>query len=207
VKEVEMNFIEIMGRMFDNKTRRPVRVDESGHLQVDIRKPATIKTVTVTKALAGGTYIAQDVLSESATEGLGNTWDFADLVRKPGGSAVIVQASVESESEDIVPRLSLYPYTKLPTCNLADNVPHIGPTPEDKAFFVGVPIDFIALEDTANATGDSYSSATISTVGNLPIYFTCENNSTTLHCVLVTRDGFTQTATDDLTVKLTVLQY
>jgi len=201
-----MNYIEIMGRIFGTNSKRPVVVDSSGYLQADIRKPATLKTVTVTVALpAAAGYTAQDVLSNSATEGIGKPWEF-DLAREPGGSFLIINGLVETEVEDIVPRLTGYVYTRMPTCNLADNVPHIGPAPADRSFFVGT-IDFPAMEDTADATGSSYSFISTSTYGNLPMAVTCESNNDRIYVVLVTRDAITYTTTENLTMKLTAIQY
>ncbi len=200
-----MNFIEIMGRMKDNRSRRPVRVDEDGRLEVIAITANKIASVVKTKALAAAAgYTAQDVLSESATEGIGTPYEFA-LASKPGGSILIIGARVGSESEDITPRIDLEIYTKYPSCNLADNVPYVGPAPADKNFYWG-PIAMMSLSDKADATGDSSAIVSTSTVGNLPIGIVCENNNDRIFIVPVTLDAFTQTATDDLTIRITALQ-
>jgi len=55
--------------------------------------------------------------------------------------------------------------------------------------------------------GDSESVVTPSTVGNLPLYFTCATTDDKLYGVLVTTIAFTnETAGDDYIIKLTVEQ-
>lgn len=159
-------------------------------------------TVSTTKALAAATaYDANDVISNSASEG--TDWDFANVVRQAGGSGYIVGAHVTSESESVTPRLTLYLFNAAPTAALNDHAANTNPDAGDLTKYIGK-IDFPALESVG--TTDSVASATPSTYGNLPLAFVCAATSRTIYGVLATRDAFTQTATDDMTIKLVVEQ-
>lgn len=164
-----------------------------------------VKTVSVTKALeAAEAYTAGDVLCETDTNGEGTAWTFSAIARGNKCSGYITQAHVISETTAIVPRLTLFVFTATPTCELDDNAANTALLHADLANYVGK-IDFPAMEDIG--TGDSEAIATSSTVGNLPMAFTCAAAADDLIGVLVTRDAFTQTATDDMVVRLTVEQY
>jgi len=162
----------------------------------------TIKTVSVTKALAATTnYTAEDVLSESASAG--TVWTFAAITRANGGSGYIVKAHVICETTAQTPRLTFYLFTAAPTCNLNDNAANTALVSADLANYVGK-IDFPAMEDLG---GDSEAIASPSTYGNLPLAFTCADNADDLLGVLVTRDAIAgETAGDDYTIRLTVEQ-
>ncbi len=162
--------------------------------------PAVIKRVSLTKAITGGAEGANDVLSESATNSVGTSWLFAIVARSNGGSGYITKAEAISESEGVTPRLTLFLFNATPTSELDDNAANTAPDSNDLAKYIGS-IDFPALESLG--TTDSVSIATPSTVGNLPLSFTCASGADDLYGVLVTRDIFTQTAGDDLTIVLT----
>ena len=155
--------------------------------------------ISVTKALAAASaYDANDVISEHASTG--TDWDFTGMARGNGGSGYIVGASVRSESEGVVPQLTLYLFNTAPTTGaLNDHAANTSPDPADTGF-IGK-IDFQALESVG--TTDSYNEA-VSTC--LPKGFICASTSTTLYGILVTRTAFTQSATDDMTVTLVVEQ-
>lgn len=160
--------------------------------------PSELLESGVEKALAAaGNYGAEDVLSESATGG--TPWEFPGLVRKPGGNCLLVNAHVLVETTALTPRLTLYLYSQRPTCAVNDNVPNTGPIHADRLFFIRQ-IDFPALEDLGGVSG---AVASISTVGNLPIAFTCEPDDTKIYGILVTRDAITgQAAGMTCTVRL-----
>ena len=111
-----------MSELFDDKGRP---------IQVSI---VTVKTVTLTKALAAAVAYSQgDVLSENASSG--EDWDFAAVARANGGKGVIVKAVVRSESEAIIPRLTLHLWNFAPTnCVLNDNVASTAPNPADTGY-------------------------------------------------------------------------
>ncbi len=162
--------------------------------------PGISKTISVTKALvASAAYDANDVLSENASSG--TSWVFSAIARVNGGKGTIVGATVISESESVVPRLTAFVFKAAPTSNLNDNVANTGPDAADKANYLG-PIDFDALESLG--TTDSVATATPNTASGLPLKFQCASGVDGLFLLVVTRDGFTQTAGDDLTIHLTV---
>jgi len=164
-----------------------------------------LKSVSVTKALeAAVAYTAGDVLCETDTASAGTAWTFAAIARANGAKGYITKAQVISETTAITPRLTLFLFHTAPTCELDDNAANTALLHADEANYIGK-IDFPAMEDIG--TGDSEAVATPSTVGNLPLEFECAAAADDLIGVLVTRDAFTQTATDDMIVKLTVEQY
>jgi len=162
----------------------------------------TTKVSLTTKALeAAVAYTAGDVLSESDTNTVGTDWDFTAVANRNAGSGIIKKAMVISETTAITPRLTLFLFNAAPTCELDDNAANTALLHADLSKFVGS-IDFPAMEDVG--TGDSQSIATPSTVGNLPLAYTCATGADDLFGVLVTRTAFTQTATHDMTVVLEV---
>ncbi len=164
-----------------------------------------LKEVNVTKALEAAVgYSANDVLSESDTPSAGTAWTFSAIARANGASGYITKAQVISESESVIPRLTLFLFNATPTSELDDNAANTAPDSADLATYIGA-IDFPALESLG--TTDSHALSSPSTVGNLPLAFTCDAGADDLFGILVTRDAFTQTATDDMTVKLTAEQY
>ena len=164
-----------------------------------------IETISVTKALAAASaYDAGDVLSENATDGQGTAWTFSAIARADGASGYITKAHIISETTALTPRLVLYLFTATPTSELDDHAANTALLYADVANYVGR-IDFPALSE--NGTGASEAVATPSTYGNLPIAFTCAAAADDLFGVLVTLDVFTQVATKDMVIKLTVEQF
>jgi len=164
-----------------------------------------LKTVSVTKALAAASvYDANDVLSESAGAGAGTIWTFAAIASKNGGTGYIVKAHAISETTAVTPRLTLFLHNATVAAELDDHATNTQLLHTDLASYVGK-IDFPAMEDLG--TGDSEAVATPSTTGNLPLAFECATAADDLYGVLVTRDAFTQTAGDDMVIRLTAEQY
>jgi len=163
-----------------------------------------IKTIRTTKVIDGGigAYAANDVVSnEDCCSTTATAWTFAKVAEGNGRGGYITAATVVSESESITPRLTLFLFNVLPTSNLIDNAANTAPDCADLAKYIGK-IDFAALESLG--TTDSTVTATPSTVGGLPLGFTCAADNDDIFGILVTRDAFTQTAGDDMTVILTV---
>jgi len=159
-----------------------------------------VKVVQVVKALeAVGAYTATDVLSESDTNTFGTSWEFEDIVRGDGDSGYIIAALVASQSESIVPRLTMFLFNKQPTSELDDNAFNTAPSETDvsRGIYVGR-IDFPAMSSVG--TTDSNAIATPSTSGNIPLPFKCAVGSRSLHGILATKDAFTQTPTENMTV-------
>lgn len=160
------------------------------------------KTVGVTKELAATeAYAAEDVLSES--ESAGAIWTFAAIAELNGASGYVTKAHAICETTNVTPRLTLFLFTATPTGELNDNSANEALTHADLANYVGK-IDFPAMEDLG---GDSEAVATSSTIGNLPLAFTCASNADDLIGILVTRDIVTITAGNEMTIRLTVEQY
>ena len=162
-------------------------------------------TVTTTKALESAVaYSIGDVLSETDTDDAGTDWDFDAVGKVNGGTGYISKAQAICETTAVTPRLTLFLFNVAPTCELDDNAANTALLHADLANYIGK-IDFPAMEDLG--TGDSESVASPSTFGNLPLAFNCASADDALYGVAVTRDAFTNTATNDLTFKLTVEQY
>ena len=164
-----------------------------------------IKTVSVAKVCeAEGAYSAADVISESDTASAGTAWTFLAVARVNGASGYITGARIISETTALTPRLVLYLFTATPTCELDDNAPNTANVWADRANVVGQ-IDFPAMND--NGTGASASQVSPSTVGGLPVPFTCASGADDLIGVLVTLDAFDQVDDKSIRIDLTVEQY
>jgi hypothetical protein len=151
---------------------------------------------------AAGDYAAEDVMCENATTG--QPWLFPNMALVNGGSGSIIKAQAFWETTALTPRLTVYLYNALPTCELRDNVANTGPLAADLPSYVGR-IDFPALEDLG---GMSTAIATPSTYGNLPLFYKCGNTLTSLWGIVVTRDAVTgEAANAKMTIKLDTERY
>ena len=156
-------------------------------------------TVSVLRTLAAaGNYDAEDVMSDDADNGEGTAITFTGVGRTKGTAGKIVQASILCSTTALTPRLTLYLFSSTPTCELDDQAANTAVLAADQAKFVGQ-IDFPAMSDLG--TGMSGTISTMSTWGNLPIYFVCEEDSANLYGVLVTRDAITGEAAN-MTVRI-----
>jgi hypothetical protein len=158
-------------------------------------------TVSTQKILAAaGDYGAEDVLSESATNGVGTDWDFVDIAKSIGGNGYITKALVLCSTTALTPRITLYLFAAPPTSELDDNAANTAVATADLANYIGR-IDFNAMEDLGGMSG---SIATVSTLGNLPLAYNCDESSDTLYGIAVTRDAITgEAASMTLTISLT----
>ena len=148
-----------------------------------------MRTVSVLRTIAAaGDYAAEDVLSDSATNGAGTAITFSKIAKTKGGAGYITQASILCSTTALTPRLALLLFKNVPTCELDDNAANSAVLAADQANFIGQ-IDFPAM--SALGTGMSGTIATTSTSGNLPIAFVCDNDDDSLYGVLVTRDAIT----------------
>uniref|UniRef100_A0A6M3JXZ2 Uncharacterized protein n=1 Tax=viral metagenome TaxID=1070528 RepID=A0A6M3JXZ2_9ZZZZ len=167
-----------------------------------------IKEVRVTKVIDGGlgAYEANDVVSnEDCCSTTATCWTFSEVARANGAYGKIVGATIVSESEGVVPVLTLFLFNATPTSNLIDNAANTAPDCNDLAKYVGK-IVFPAL--VSLGTTDSTSTITPSlATGNLPLAFKCASDADDLFGILVTSTIFTQTAGDDMTVILLVEQH
>lgn len=167
---------------------------------------AKLKTIYTTKAIDAsiGAYAANDVVNNDDCSTTATCWTFSQVAKSNGRFGYIVGATIVSESESIVPKLTLYLFKAVPTSQLTDNSANTAPDAADKLNYLGK-IDFPALE----SLGTTDSTATVPSVTNgiLRFPFNCAAGDDDLYGILVTRDIFTQTATDDLTIILNVEQY
>jgi len=200
-----MIYREIKGVMADGKTRRTVQVDAEGRLVIAPESSVTIKKIRVRKQIEanGSAHSAGDILSENDTNGAGTAWTFHDAVRIPGGAGRIHQATADTQVESQTHRIALQVYTKYPTCELDDNAAAASPNPTDGPYLV----DEVALPALLSRGGNSYTVATPSTVGNLPLLFVCEPGKRELYIVAIALDATTHTATEWLDLTLYIEQY
>lgn len=131
------------------------------------------------RSIVGGAAGALDVVSNSASSG-GTAWTW-DM----GASGYVTKAIITIATTSLTSRLALFLYTVTPTGEKDDNDPSDAPLAADIPYFVGV-IDFPALVDRA-AGGPSYTIATPSTVGNLPLAY----KGPVLYGILVNLDAAT----------------
>jgi len=164
-----------------------------------------LREIRTSKAIDAsiGAYTANDVVNDDDCSTTATAWTFTQMASGNNRTGSIIGATIFSESESVTPRLTLYLFNATPTGELTDNSANTNPIKGDRTKYIGA-IDFPSLE----SVGTTASTATISgsTVGNLPLSFKCAAADDDLYGVLVTRDAFTQTATDDIEIVLMVEQ-
>jgi len=168
----------------------------------------TLKEVRDTKAIettVGGAFGANEVISEDecTTTALAAVWTFSAVTRKNAGFGYIVGATIGSESESVTPRLTLFLFNTAPSSSLESGSANTAPDCDDYDKYIGK-IDFPAMESLG--TTGSVATVSPSTAGGLPLAFKCETVDD-IYGILVTRDAFTQTDGDDMTIILLIEQY
>lgn len=153
--------------------------------------------------VAGDAYDIFDVISESATNGAGTAWKFINMAKKNGGGGYITTAVIQAQTTNIASWLSLFLFTKTPTCELDEDAANTAPIWADRMFYLGR-IDFPACSDIG--TGMSETIATPSTVGNIPIGFVCEHDTRDIYGVLAIRNAVDLADNTTLTISLIVEQ-
>jgi hypothetical protein len=147
------------------------------------------KTISVTPVVtAAGAYTAGDAL--------GGLLTFANAAEKGRGSGVVQTVIlIDNDVEEDATELHLFNQTFTAT---ADNAA-FDPSDADLANYVG----------SINVSAGSYTAFTdnsVATVNNAGLAFELVSGGTSLFGQLVTRGTPTYAATDDVTVKITVLQ-
>ncbi len=163
--------------------------------------PPTIVNRSISKQIvaSGSVHAAGDVLNDAT----GGQWRIRDAAKKKGGSGYIMKAQAHTEVEAQDFRIALQVFTSPVTSTMVDNAPAVSPNPADEPFFE----DEILL-DPLQARGDgSYAVATPSTVGNVPIAFTCEPGSRDLYIKPIAVDATTFTAGEKLTLKFKIERF
>lgn len=138
--------------------------------------------------LANGAHAAGDVIAEAASGSTPWLFDFK-------GVGYITKAVLVAAANALTARIVAFLYSNLPTCELDDADASLQPVPADVLSFLGT-IVFPAL--TSIGSGASYTVATPSTYGNLPLVF----NSQKIYAVLVTLDAVDFTDLSRMTVIL-----
>lgn len=175
---------KMAGLMFDNQSTRYVRVDSDGRLLEG--RPRFVSAI---KALAAAeNYAAEDVLSESASAG--TAWEFKNVTEKPGGAGAIVSARVLIETTALTPRVALFLFKDTPSTNKNDNAANTAPAYADRLLYIGR-VDFAPCSDLG---GQSEAEATTSPPGDLPVYFECMGDSTSIYGIPVLKDAVTEEA-------------
>jgi hypothetical protein len=159
------------------------------------------KTVSVTKTIAAaGNYTANDVLSNSATNGAGTDWDFLDCARSGGLSFEIrgVRFYCSAGGVALTPRLHLF--TVAPTTSEMDDNAAFNLTTADRTGYKGY-IDplaaFADMGDFAYAQND-----------DLAKQITTENGDKGIYGILETKTDETgESANMTITVELEIIQF
>lgn len=170
--------------------------------QLGVANAGRTASVTVEKTRPSDTtaYAAEDVISESATNGVGTAFVFA-MPGGKGASGYIVEARAQTKKASVTAAMTLFLFNALPTSELDDNAANTAPDYEDIAGYQGR-IDFPGMEDLG---GDSsWSQATPSTSGQLPLRFKCAGTDDRLWGILVTRDAFTPDSAQKVSVTLEI---
>lgn len=145
---------------------------------------------------AAGDYAAADIVSDSASNGVGTTWDFSDMaVNGDGKPATIFKADIACSEDSVVWRLRLHLFSAAVSTatELDDNAAKTLDN-DDRANYLGY-IDFPAAVDLGEF---SFSQAT-----GLDFGYYCGNGSNTLHGVLETLDAETN-ETAGMTIAITL---
>ena len=145
-------------------------------------KGETVIAYDEKKLAAAADYAAEDVLSESATDGAGTAFKFnigKGLVRL---TKAIAFCSVTA----LTPRVTLYLSNSPPTSEKDDNAANTAPSHADWQIFEGQ-LDFLGMEDLG---GGSSSVITVGTYGNLPLDVVAGVDGY-IYGIAVTRDAIT----------------
>ncbi len=166
-----------------------------------------LKEVRVSQVIDAslGAYAAGDVVgADDCCTTLAITWNF-DVARAVGGYGYIVGATLISETVNQAVQYDLLLFNATPAGELRDNAANTNPLPADRSKYIGC-ISF-PTSVAKGATVATYTQASPSTYGNLPIAFKCGAAVTSIYGVLVTNTAYTQVATEDIEIALLVEQY
>lgn len=153
-------------------------------------------TATVTLPGVGGTYAAQDEVSDNAVGGSATPLNFADLAAAVGGSGVIVKAVIEASTAVVANAVfRLWLFHTAPTMYGNDSPYQLDAA--DKAKRVGY-IDFALITE---GTG---SDSAYGLDDGLRMYFTCAAADRDLYGVLVAKAGYVWAAAQTFDITLTV---
>ena len=162
-----------------------------------------IKTIAVSQVIDAslGAYTAGDVVSADdccTTKAI--SWQFDTEVR--GGGGKILNALLFNETENQVVQYDLILFNTAPGAELRDNAANDHPLYTERLTWLGtIPFPFSIARGATVAT---VTQATPSTSGRLPMAYKCLDGDSKIYGVLVTNTAYTQTATDDITITLSI---
>lgn len=188
---------------WDGINAYPLKVNNEGNLLIVEQVIQVVRSKVIDAS--EGAYEALDVVNDDICTTTASPWAFSNVVRENGGLGTIIGAGVFNETEGVTPRLSLRLYNAIPSSQKTDNLPSTEAR-ADRLLKVAQ-LDFMALESLCTTTDASTVEISPSTVGGLPKTFKCASGSRNLEGILFTRDAFTQTATDELTIVLLIVQH
>ncbi len=156
--------------------------------------PPALVSVSVSKNLVGSAnnHDAGDYINDAVAK----SWVLKNIAREPGGSVYITNFKITTEVEGQSFRTAWQVFSREPITALTDDAAATSPAPSDEQFFQGeiAPPALLARGDA------SYTVATPSTTGNLPMAFTCLPGSRDLHLAGITLDATTFSATERMTI-------
>ena len=148
--------------------------------------PPPSREIVAEKALAAaGDYAIEDVLSESATDGVGTPFVFRQVTRQRGGAFSIRKVIALLTTTALAPRITLHLFTKTPTSELDDNAANTAVITADRETYVGR-VELPAMSDLG---GNSEAIATPDTGSNLALDGVCAGDDDALYGIAVTEDA------------------
>lgn len=149
-----------------------------------------------------GAYTAGDVVGTDNCTTTSTYWTFTECTWKNGGKGYIVGATLTNETENQAVQYDLFLFNAAPTGETTDNAANTNPIKADRAKYLGK-IEF-PTSVAKGATVMTYTQASPSTTGNLPVAFQCGSTVDDLYGILVTNTAYTQTPTDDIEITLLI---
>ena len=127
------------------------------------------RTVFASKAVAAaGNYSAGDILSESASNGVGTAWEFKNIVES-GKSGRIVSGFLTCSAGAVAVGYKLHLFKDNPSSSELDDNAALNIAAADQASYIG-----LLIFEAAADRGDVASARSIIT--SMPIGFICKNN-------------------------------
>ena len=170
-----------------------------------------IVEVRVAKAIDAsiGAYTAGDMVNDDDCCTVAAPWTLAGAANVTGGYGAIWGVRLFNETPNLAVQHEILLFNAAPVgsgvIEFTDNTPNVHPHKADMAKY----IDSI-LMPTSIARGAAvatYTKASPSTTGNLPLFYKCATGSTSLSFVLVTRTAYTQTETYDIEIRFSLERF
>ena len=132
----------------------PLELDAAGNLKVNVVGGGFRSTSDSFVAAAAGDYADNDVLSDSASNGVGTALEFTNAVLTAGGSALVIGGSINVvASTSVAATIGLQLFSQTPTATeLDDNAAEGGVGAADAPYYLG---------EMLFAAGTDYGAGTI----------------------------------------------